>query len=293
MRINLRYYLLEGMKSFWKNWVMSIAAISTVCVCLIILGAFTIFAFNFDILIKSIESKVEITVDLKDIATSSEVADLQNEISSWSQIEEVRYISKDEAMERLKKDLKDQPELLNEISGNPLPASLEIKLKDPRVVTSVAEKIQGRPGVDEIRYGRDIVKKLFTVTAIARWIVLIFVLLLCFASLVLIVNTIRLAIFARRKEIGIMKLVGATNWFIRWPFVLEGIFQGLTGAALAILILYFANNFFIKTIHEIRFLLPFSFSRILFIELMGGLLGAGILIGAAGSAIALRKFLKV
>lgn len=293
MRINLKYYFTEGVKSFWKNWVMSIAAISTVCICLLILGAFTFFAFYINVLIKSVESKVEITVYLKDTTTSSEVADLQNEVSSWSETKEVKYISKEEALEKLKNDLKDQPEMLDALSGNPLPASLEIKLNDPRMVSTVAKKIEGRPGVEEIKYGQDIVKKLFAVTSIARWIVLIFVLLLCFAALVLIVNTIRLAIFARRKEIGIMKLVGATNWFIRWPFVLEGIFQGVSGALLAIVILYFANNFFLDTISNLTPFLSFSFSKTFFIELASGLLGGGILIGALGSAIALRKFLRV
>lgn len=293
MRIRVGYFAKEALSSFRKNWVMSTAAVSTIMLTLLILGAFVVLVLNLNILIKGFESKVEITVFLKDTAAPGDIQNLQIEVVSWPEVSDVMYVSKEQALERLKLDLKEQPEMLEALAGNPLPASLEIKLKTPRAVDKVAARLKGKEPVDEIKYGREVVKKLFAFTAVLRWISVIVVTLLCFASLVLISNTIRLAIFARRKEITIMRLVGATNWFIRWPFLFEGILQGFVGAVLAVVALYFANAFFIERVGEIIRFLPFSFSRLIFIELMVGLALAGVFIGAAGSSIALRRFLKV
>lgn len=293
MRIRIGYFLAEALVSFRRNWVMSLAAVSTVAISLIVLGGFIILALNLNTLIRNVESKVEITVYLKDGASSIEIQDLQDEVISWAQVANVTYVSKEEALNRLRRDLRDQPEMLEAISGNPLPASLEVKLQNPRTADSVANRLNGRPIIDEIKYGRDLAKKLFTVTMVIRWIGIIFILLLFFASLVLIANTIRLAIFARRKEIGLMKLVGATNWFIRWPFMLEGILQGVVGSVLAVVVLYLANVFFLMKAEELIPFLPLSFSQVLLAKLMVALALAGASIGAIGSMIALRKFLKV
>lgn len=293
MRIRVGYFAKEALSSFRKNWVMSTAAVSTIMLTLLILGAFVVLVLNLNIIIKGFESKVEVTVFLKETAVPGDVQNLQIEVVSWPEVSDVMYVSKEQALERLKQDLRDQPEMLEALAGNPLPASLEIKLKTPRAVDSVASRLKGKEPVDEIKYGREVVKKLFAFTAVLRWISVIVVTLLCFASLVLISNTIRLAIFARRKEITIMRLVGATNWFIRWPFLFEGILQGFIGAVLAVIALYFANALFVERVGELIRFLPFSFSRLIFIELMVGLALAGVFIGAAGSSIALRKFLRV
>ncbi|MDI6688911.1 MAG: permease-like cell division protein FtsX [Actinomycetota bacterium] len=301
MRIRIFYFIREALTSFKRNWVMSIAAASTVAVCLILVGAVVILALIVGNIIRGLESKVEVQVFLKDSTPTSEVKTLQNEILSWSEVSKVYYISKEEAWERLKKDLKDQPELLEAVSGNPLPASLEIRLKNPRLVASTVRKIKQRSGIHnlvddlerDIKYGQKVIPKFFKVTWIIRVVGGIIIAVLCFASLVLIANTIRLAIFARRKEIAIMKLVGASNWFIRWPFLLEGILQGLIGAVAAILVLYIARLSLISKAKEALPFLPISFSEVIFWKLMLILTLAGILIGVTGSAIALRKFLRV
>ncbi len=301
MRIRIFYFIREALTSFKRNWVMSIAAASTVAVCLILVGAVVILALIVGNIIRGLESKVEIQVFLKDSTPTSEVKTLQNEILSWSEVSKVYYISKEEAWERLKKDLKDQPELLEAVSGNPLPASLEIRLGNPRLVASTVKKIKQRSGIHnlvddlerDIKYGQKVIPKFFKVTWIIRVVGGIIIAVLCFASLVLIANTIRLAIFARRKEIAIMKLVGASNWFIRWPFLLEGILQGLIGSVAAILVLYVAKLSLISKAKEALPFLPISFSEVIFWKLMLILTLAGILIGVTGSAIALRKFLRV
>lgn len=293
MRIRLSYFIKEAARSFRKNLVMSTAAVSTIALTLLILGGFVVLVLNVNNWAKSFESKVEITVFLKDTAAPGDIQNLQIEIVSWPEVSDVMFVSKEQALEKLKQDLKDQPEMLEALSGNPLPASLEIKLKTPRSVEKVVKRLNGKEPIEEVKYGKDIVKKLFAFTAVIRWVSIIIVGLLCFASLVLISNTIRLAIFARRKEITIMRLVGATNWFIRWPFLFEGIFQGFIGAILAIVALYFANSYFVGKMSELIRFLPIAFSPLLFIELMVGLALTGITIGAVGSTIALRRFLRV
>lgn len=306
MKRRLFYFIREALNSFRKNWVMSVAAVATVFLSLCLVGIFSLFAFLGGMLIKGQESKVEIEVFLKDNAPPDQVQGLQNRINSWPEVTRAEYISKAQALKKLKGWLKDSPEILESLSGNPLPASIRIRLKNPREVENVAVKVTKQPNIDEvvgdlkkdIKYGQQYVPKLFAVTRVLRWIGIIFVAVLCFASLVLIVNTIRLAIFARREEIAIMRLVGASNWFISFPFVLEGILQGIIGAILATITLYAVKTFLFK-FKTIQFLnwvgVEFNYSALLnqYYLLLAGLIISGIVIGALGSIIALRRYLKV
>lgn len=293
MRINILYYTTEAAKSFKKNLAMSIAAVVTIAITLLILGAVVILVLNLGNVIKSIEKKVEITVYLNQDADSDAIGGLQKEILSWSEIDKVEYVSKEEALERLKEDLKDTPEMLEAISGNPLPASLEISLKDPEKVEVVADRLAGNDAIDEVKYGQGIVKKLFAVSTTVRTISLIFVLFLGFASVVLISNTVHMAVTARKKEIAFMRLVGATNWFIRWPFLFEGIIQGIIGSMIAIGSLYIFYVYLQKWIKQIIPFLPFTMSQTSFLELIGVLLLVGVFVGSLGSFIATRRFLKI
>lgn len=293
LRINVFYYGAEAAKSFRKNLAMSIAAVVTIAMTLLILGAVVILVLNLGNVIKSIEKKVEITVYLTNAADGDEISALQKEILSWSEVQKVEFVSKDEALERLKEDLKDNPEMLEAISGNPLPASLEISLRDPQKVEMVAGRLQGREPVDEVKFGQDIVKNLFKLSRTVRTVSLVFVVFLGFASTVLISNTVRMAITARRKEVAIMRLVGATNWFIRWPFVVEGIVQGLLGSLIAISVLYVVYAYLQKWVNQLIPFMPFTISTIVFLEIVGGLTLVGIFVGSLGSFIALRRFLKV
>lgn len=286
------YFLKESLISFKKNWVISMAGITTVALSLLLVGSFMLFAFAMNNIIKSTEQKVEIVVFLADGIPAESVEALQSEIMSWGEVKKVDYVSKDQALEQLKKQFKDS-DMLDMIEGNPLPASLEITLKDPQKANDVVTRLEDRSEVDDVRHDRQLVDRLFQVTKIARWFIAIFVGLLSFASLVLIANAIRLAIYARRKEVAIMRLVGASNWFIRWPFLLEGILQGVIGAVISIILLYIAKVVLIDKIKSALVFLPIGSSQQEFYQLVFGLIIAGIVIGAAGSAIALRRFLKV
>jgi len=306
MKINFVYFTKEAIASFKKNWIMSIAAVTTVALTLFIVGVFVLVAIFGNAALKKIEGMVGvIEIFLNDAATPQQIQSFQNKVSGWSAVGDLEYVSKDEAWKRLENDLKDSPEMLEAVSENPLPASLRIKLKDPHSVNKIVARLEKDPQTKtvvedvkkDIKYGRGVTTRLFTVTSVLRIGGVAIIVLLCFASLVLIVNTIRLAIFARRKEIGIMKLVGASNWFIRWPFLLEGIYEGLLGSLVVAIVLFLVKTPLIGwLVGFLRWLNVFQSPQNLqdqYFLLLIFLLGAGVIIGAAGSAIALRQYLKV
>lgn len=315
MRINTVYFTREALSSFKKNLVQSIAAITTVALCLVVVGVILLVMFAGGQIIKKIEDKVEIEIFLEGLDAPAPAAgngtvsrwnqseQLGNTIRSWKEVQKVDYISKDAALKKFRKDFENSPLVVQQIEGNPLPASYRIALKNPRDVEVVAKRIKEQPYIKEltldpeenVKYGQDTVRKLFAVT---RWISIAaagFATLLIFVSLVLITNTIRLAIFARRKEIGIMRLVGASSWFIRWPFILEGMLEGLTGALVAILVLVGLWRTFFANLAggKVFAFLSFNFDQVAFIKLLALLALSGAAIGAAGSFIALRRFLKI
>lgn len=306
MRRRLVYFTKEALISLRRNLVLSFAAIIVVFLTLLAVGVVVLTAFFVGALIKGQEQKVEIKVFLSDTASPESIQVFQNKVLSWPEVKKVRYVSKEEALKRLKKMFKEAPEILEELPGNPLPASLEIRLKDSHFVFKVVKRIKKEPNIKEvikdlkkdIKYGQSFVAKFFAVTRVIRVAGIIFISLLSFVSLALIVNTIRVAIFARRKEIAIMKLVGASNWFIRFPFMLEGIFQGLIGAFLTIGLLYLVLRPLFRWLARqgLDWLgVPFSYSTFLhqFNLLLLLLTLGGLLIGATGSVIAMRRFLKV
>ncbi len=307
------YFVREALSSFKKNIVQSIAAITTVALCLVVIGLILLIMYMGSEIIKGIENKVEIEVFFDNqeavqpagqvTGRMDKIQEVENTIRAWPEVKKVSYVSKEQALRKFKKDFQYNPEVIQNIEGNPLPDSLRISLRSPRKVGVVAERVKTTPFVKDlagdldknVQYGKDTVKKLFAVT---RWISIAtaaFAALLIFVSLVLITNTIRLAIFARRKEIGIMRLVGASNWFIRWPFILEGMLEGIIGAGVSILILVviWRTIFTNLASGEILAFLSFPVDQAIFVKLLLLLAVAGATIGSTGSFIALRRFLKV
>jgi cell division transport system permease protein len=296
----LSFFLKETFGSLRRNYFMTIAALVTVFLSIVVLGGVLVFVFTTDALLKEVEQKVEIAVYFKtDPAdpTPEQMTALQTEISRWPEVKECVFVSKEEALERIKEWYKDTPEVYESLTSNPLPNSLEISLIDPQAVHTVAERIEAQDPdkaiLDEVRFGEKVADKLFNLTSHARNLMVVFIVLLGIVAILLISNTIRLSIYARKREVEIMKLVGATNWFIRWPFVIEGVTVGLIGAALAAVTVLVANSYLSGKLRAgIPFLgLPLDAVPSTMIVLV--LLGVGVLIGAVGSALGLRRFLKV
>jgi len=195
----------------------------------------------------------------------------------------------------VKEWFKDKPEVLENLTGNPLPASFEISLIDPQSVSVVAERIKSQfePLIDEVKYGQEYTEKLFGFTNKMRAFMLAFIVLLGIVAVLLISNTIRLSIFARKREVEIMKLVGATNWFIRWPFVIEGVTVGFLGALVAVVVVLVVNHYLAGWVRSAITFLTVPLDAVPYVLITIVLLAVGVVIGALGSAIGLRRFLKV
>ncbi len=286
--------IVQGIHSLWRNGWMSVASIGTVTITLFIFGLFFLIVLNTNHIAGSVESDVEIAAFLVQDLSESEVAEVGNRIGKIRGVNEVVFIPKEQSLEELTKTFGKDHNLLASLDGkNPLPDYFRIKTLDPTEVGTVARLINRMAEVDEVRYGQEYVDKLFAVTHWVRLAGVALMSLLSIAAIFLIATTIRLTVFARRREIAIMRLVGATNWFIRWPFFLEGTFLGLIGASLAVFILLFSYLGVIDQLSQAIPFVPLMTDPELLKQLLGGMILAGMLLGACGSAISLRKFLQI
>lgn len=288
------YFIAEVFRSLRRNTWMTFASIGTVTVSLFVLGVFLILALNMNRLAGMLESQVQISVYLEDHLTDREKRQIEYDITSLQGIDTVKYVDRDEAKTRLQERLGDQKYLLDALSDdNPLPDAFEVTVTTPAVVESAASAISAMSGVEEAKYGQDVIEHLFDITRLMRIFGLVLMLLLGAATLFIIANTIRLTVFARRKEIAIMKYVGATDWFIRWPFLLEGIVLGCFGGIIAAVAL---RSFYAAMAAQIYSTLAFfpllpQYPFMNYVTL--AILGSGIVIGAIGSLISLKRFLRV
>ncbi|HZJ49792.1 MAG TPA: permease-like cell division protein FtsX [Actinomycetota bacterium] len=293
MRLN--YFLSETAVNLKRNLLMTIAAISTVAISLLLLGGAQILQLVVANVTSTWEGKVEVSVFLRNDVTEGELDGLRSDLAEMPEIETFTYVSKNQAYEEFKKLYADKPELWQVLPKDSLPASFRVSLVDASDAEEVAARVEGSPGIDDVNFGGDIIRRLLQVNTLLRAVTLGMSAVLMVAAAALIANTIRLAIFARREEISIMKLVGATNWFIRIPFMFEGVFAALTGAIVSSIVLLGANELFFSKMGDfLAFLGPvFSFSAWEIAKVLLILVGGGVAVGLFGSALALRRFLEV
>ena len=293
--MRLGYFIGETVTNLRRNFLMTVAAISTVAISLLLLGGVQILGMIVNNMTLNWEAKVEISTFLRKDATEGEVNALTADLDKNNRVQAVTYVSQSEALEEFKRIWREKPEIYENLPEDALPASLRIKLTDAKYTQEVADSIKGAPGVDEVKFGGDIIKKLLQVNSLLRTITLVMSILLMAAAAALIANTIRLAIYARREEIGIMKLVGATNWFIHIPFMLEGLFAAMVGALVSGAIVMGANSLVFSRMGDaLPFLGPvFSFSGSEIFTVLMVLVGVGAVVGLIGSSLALRRFLEV
>ena len=304
---NIGYSFREVGQHFRRNWTTVLGAIVTIFLSLFIIGVFVLGSALINNMIGSVEDEVTIQAFLSDDATDEQVQAFATKVQGWDNVESVTVRTKEEALEQYQNQMSNRnaSDAITALDGeNPLPASLVIKLDDPQQVESTASKIVGdsdfaaicdskdNPSSD-VNYGRETVEKLFSVTSYIRIAAIVLVALLTFVAFVFINNTIRLAITARRREIGIMRLVGASNGFIKGPFILEGTLEAIIGAVLAIVVLIAGMNALLPKLSSSMQFLSFSISSHTMVACSAGLLAIGGLIGWFGSAIAMRRYLKV
>ena len=288
------YFVKETYKSIRRNGFMSFASISTVAVSLLVLGMFLMIFLNTNNLAQYLESQVQVSVYMQDNATGQELAAVKEKLTKMPGVVKVTQVSKTEALARFKKRLGDQDQLLNSLGKeNPFPNSFEVQVDNPERIKVLTPQIGQLPKVETAKFGQEVVEHLFQLTKILRFGGILLVVFLAMATLFIISNTIRLTVFARRKEVIIMKYVGATDWFIRWPFLLEGMTLGFFGAVIAFILINSIYSGLLERIHATLAFLPLlpSSPLLLYVDLF--LLFAGTGIGALGSYISLRKFLRV
>lgn len=297
-------HLREGGKNVVRNGWMSFASISSIAISLFILGVFLLLTLNVNYLAQQIEQQVEIRVYLEVNTSKDMITQLQNEIGSIPQVAKVQFVSKEEGLKFLREKLGESgKQLLEGFDGdnNPLNDSFTVDVTQPREVAAVAQQISalnnGKPNkpIYRVSYGQGTVETMFKVTSIVRNVGLVLVAALALTAMFLISNTIKITIVARRREISIMKLVGATNSFIRWPFFIEGALLGFIGSLIPTGILLYGYWQMMRSIQlDLNLLLikllPFDAVSL---KVTGLLLGIGILIGIWGSTLSVRKFLRV
>ena len=288
------YFTQEVFRSLKRNNWMCFASVGTVAVSLFVLGVFLILVLNMNRLAATLESQVQISVYLQDDLKQADREDLQQDIAHMQGIESIRYVSREEAKARLADRLGDQKYLLDALGDkNPLPDSFELTVVHPDMVETAAKAIEHMNGVESAKYGQDVVEHLFDITRLMRIFGVALMVLLAGATIFIISNTIRLTVFARRKEIAIMKYVGATDWFIRWPFLMEGVVLGFVGGILAAVALRsFYAAMAAKIYNTLAFfpLMPqYPFMNYVTVTIIL----SGMVVGAIGSTISLKRFLKV
>lgn len=277
-----------------RNGLMTLASISTVALSLFILGVFTCGVVNLNNLASNLESQVEISVYLKDGLNQTQINTVHNKLKDMPNVKKLEFVSKDEAMKRFKERLGEQQGLVAALDGNnPLPSSFVITFENPEEVKEAAKLVTTYPEVESAHYGQDVIEQIFKITQVIRIGGIALIAFLAGATLFIISNTIRLTVFARRKEIGIMKYVGATNWFIRWPFLIEGMLLGFIGAAIAAACVWEFYHFITLEVENSLAFLPLVPMVPFFYDLTAILFGVGILVGAIGSTISLKQYMKV
>lgn len=290
---NIRYFCREALQSMGRNRLLSLATISTVAICILILGMAVLATLNASHFITRLESDLEIMSYLNKDLTQEQISQIKEELEAIPGVDTVRFVSREEALQYLQDSYgKDRYNLKETMGKNPLPDGYEIKALDPHDVPVIAQQVEQVPGIDRVNYGKEMVHNLFIATRWVRILSLAFIVLLSLGAVFLIATTIRLAIFSRRKEIYLMKLIGSTDWFVRWPFFIEGILLGTMGSLIAILLLAIGYETFIGSIQSVPFV-PVLSNRALLLQVYAGLVVIGAVLGVLGTYISLNRFLDV
>ena len=290
----LAYFTGQAFSSMRRNSWMTVASIGTVAVTMIVLGIFLLLGGNIQSFAGNIESQVEISLYLQDEISSQQIDELAQKLVSMEEVETVKYVSKEEALEELREMYGESGDFLAGLEmDNPLRNGFRLRTYRPEQVLEIVPALRILDGVAEVQYGQGFVEQLFTVTNILRVVALGLMLGLAAAATFIIANTIRITVFARRREISIMKYVGATDWFIRWPFLIEGMTLGLIGSLIAAGLIAWAYQAAVVNLAVSVPFFPLVKPWPFLLGVTGWLLLIGTAIGVIGSTVSLRRFLRV
>ena len=291
--MRVRYVLSEVLTGLWRNVTMTIAMIITMTVSLTMLGASLLLFFQVSKMEDFFYQRVEVSIFLKVDVTEEQRNNLKSALEGNALVKTVEYESKDQAWERFKTQFHDAPDLVSATKPESLPESFRIKLKDPSKVQQFADEFKTQEGISDIVDQQELLKKVFDLLGALQTLALTVAIVQGAAALLLVANTIQVAAYSKRREVAVMKLVGASNWFIQMPFVLEAVFAGLIGAILAFGTLVAAKFFIIDgSLSALTsVLLPVDWSNIWL--MLPVLAGAGGLVSAITAWITLRFYVRV
>jgi cell division transport system permease protein len=297
------FFLREAFRALSRNAAPSLAAMLTVLLTAMVLGVFIPVVQATTGTANKVRNRVVVNVYLADNASQQQLTTLRSKLETTPNVKRVDYISKGQALDELEAKRRGAKQAIQLLGRNPLPATYRVVPKDPGKVQGIVDtlvrtdpttgkKTYTLGGISQVQNREQDTKKILSATSLVKTLTASLAALLLFASIALIANTIRLSIFARRREVEVMKLVGATNWFIRWPFVIEGMIVGFMGGVLACLILWIVKNTLVDPLSD-KFALVAAPDTIQFPALVIVLLASCVAVSAVGSGLTLRRFLRV
>lgn len=291
----LVYFLRKALGNIWTNPFLSLVTLSTIAISMLILGLFSLIYLNVQQSLHQMGGELQITAYLQETISSEQAKVLRSKVADWPEVERITYISKEQALARFRSQLREYAGILEGLKENPLPASLEVTLM-PQYgrsgnIKELSTRLGRLPGVAEVQYGRKWMAKLRVFIEVMKLVGITVGGLLLIATIFVISNTIKLTFYSRREELEIMRLVGATDFFIKAPFLLEGLLHGLGGALLAagglsLLMLFLFSHL------DLPLRLAVMAGSLPTGQLVAGFLGLGLLLGVLGSIISLRRFLR-
>lgn len=294
MRFNLGFFLREAFKNMRLNLLMSLTAITTTFICLLVLGTALLVSGHVEGLISVVRKDVSVEAFFVQDASQEQIDQVRSNVEGYPEISQVEYISQEEGFERFQEMFEDRPEIYEGLDSDFVQPSLQIQLEDPASAGAVAEKLEGEGAVvEDIEYPQRTVERVGEVTDYVVWGLRGATALFLVSSVLLISNTIRISIFARRNEIEVMKLVGASDSFVRTPFLFEGLAQGVIGAVISGIAVIWLNSLFVEwAANELPFV-PISGDSVNMPVVVLILLAVGAAIGILGSFLSVRRFLKI
>ncbi|MFH1683903.1 MAG: permease-like cell division protein FtsX [Candidatus Margulisiibacteriota bacterium] len=289
---NLEFFLVEAFRSFRRGALMSVVAVGTISVALVIFGLFLLLIVNLGNIVGSISSKMDLAAYVEKNMTLEEAGALQLKLSNIPGVEKVEFVSRAEAWIKFKNDFGTKLALDEIMVGNPLPHTFNIKVRTPELLPQVAKNVSNIQVIDEVRYSGKFIGQIKALVDAVRIGGAALVVLISFATLLIVVNTIRLTVLARETDISIMKLVGATNTFVKWPFIIEGVLLGVLGGLASFLILKFSYDAIVLRISSALPFLPLVGDQRLLAVIYLVMVVGGTALGMIGAYISVSRVLK-
>jgi cell division transport system permease protein len=291
----IKYFFIDALNSLKRNTTLTIASVITVSLTLFMFGVFLLTMLNANQILKHVESKLEVSVFLKDNIKAEDKGNIEKALKKVNGLSDITYINKSQALERWKQQLgEENKDLVQGLQNkNPLPESYIVRVENADTIKSVVESTKKLSGIEKVVANEDLVNQISKLTKGVKWVGFAALLIMIPISLLLIGNTIKLAVYARKKEINIMKFVGATDWFIRWPFIIEGVIIGIIGSLVSSGLLYYSYGVVYQKLSSIIMMLNLITPKYFLMNVIWIFVLSGILIGGLGSILSIRKFLKV